>query len=43
MTNLITHIKLMRADDTVLTQSVVYVPVTDTVVCKHSIALKEGV
>lgn len=43
MANTITNIKFMRADDTVLTQSVVYVPVTDTVVCKHSIALKEGV
>lgn len=43
VTNLITSIKLMRADDVVLTQCIVYVPVTDTVVCKHSVALKEGV
>ena len=43
MTNLITNIKLMRADNTVLTQSVVYIPVTNTVISKHTITLKEGV
>ena len=43
MTNLITNIKLLRSDDTVLTQSVVYVPVTQTVVSKHIITVKEGV
>lgn len=43
MTNLITNIKLLRADDTVLTQSAVYVPVTQTVVSKHIITVKEGV
>ena len=43
MTHLITDIKLLRADDTVLTQSAVYVPVTNTVVSKHSITVKEGV
>lgn len=43
MTNLITDIKLLRADDTVLTQSAVYVPVTNTVVSKHIITVKEGV
>lgn len=42
MTNLITDIKLLRADDTVLTQSAVYVPVTQTVVSKHIITVKEG-
>ena len=43
MTNLITNIKLMKADDTVLTQSSVYVPVTQTVMNKHTIAVKESV
>ena len=43
MTSLITNIKLLRADDTVLTQSAVYVPVTQTVVSKHIITVKEGV
>lgn len=42
MTNLITNIKLTRADDTVLTQAAVYVPVTQTVVNKHIITVKEG-
>lgn len=42
MTNLVTDIKLIRADDTVLTQSAVYVPVTQTVVSKHIITVKEG-
>lgn len=42
MTNLITSIKLMKADGTVLTQSSVYVPVTQTVVSKHIITVKEG-
>lgn len=42
MTNLITNIKLLKADDTVLTQSAVYVPVTQTVVSKHIITVKEG-
>lgn len=42
MTNLITNIKLLRADDTVLTQSAVYVPVSQTVVSKHIITVKEG-
>lgn len=43
MTNLITDIKLLRADDTVLTQSTVYVPVTQTVVSKHTITAREGI
>ena len=42
MTSLITDIKLLRADDTVLTQSAVYVPVTQTVISKHIITVKEG-
>ena len=42
MTRLITDIKLLRADDTVLTQSAVYVPVTQTVVSKHTITVKES-
>lgn len=42
MTNLITNIKLLRADDTVLAQSDVYVPVTQTVVSKHTIIVKES-
>ena len=42
MTDIITDIKLMRADDAVLTQSAVYVPVTDTVISKHIITVKEG-
>lgn len=43
MTNLITNVKLMKADNTVLTQSAVYVPVTQTVTNKHTITVKEGV
>ena len=43
MTNLITNIKLMKADGTVLTQSAVYVPVTQTVLSKHMITVKEGI
>lgn len=42
MTNLITNIKLLRADDTVLAQSDVYVPVIQTVVSKHTITVKES-
>lgn len=42
MTNLITNIKLMRADNTVLTQAAVYVPVTQPVISKHTITVKEG-
>ena len=42
MTNLITNIKLLRSDETVLTQSVVYVPVTQTITSKHTITVKEG-
>ena len=43
MTNLITSIKLMKDDNTVLTQSAVYVPVTQPVFSKHTITVKEGV
>lgn len=42
MTNLITNIKLLNADDAVLTQATVYVPVTQTVVSKHIITVREG-
>ena len=41
-TNLITNIKLLRSDGAVLTQSAVYVPVTQTIVSKHIITVKEG-
>ena len=43
MTNLITSIKLTRDDGTILTQASVYVPVTQTIVNKHNITLREGV
>lgn len=42
MTNLITNIKLMSADGRVLTDSDVYVPVTQTILSKHTITMKEG-
>lgn len=42
MTNLMTNIKLMNAQDEVLTESNVYVPVSSTVISKHTIAVKEG-
>lgn len=42
MTTLITDIKLRKADDTVLTQSSVYVPVTQDIISKHIITVKEG-
>lgn len=43
MTNLITNIKLLKSDNSVLTQSSVYVPVTQPLVSKHTITIKEGV
>ena len=43
MTTRITDIKLLKEDGTVLTQSAVYVPVAETVMCKHIITVKEGV
>lgn len=43
MTNLITNIKLMNADNEVLTEAFVYVPVTQTVISKHTITVKEGI
>ena len=43
MTNLIRSIRLMRADSTILTDASVYVPVTQTVISKHTITVKEGV
>lgn len=38
----ITQIELLGTDDRVLTSSSVYVPVTEAVICKHSINFKEG-
>ena len=43
MTNLITSIKLTRDDGTILTQASVYVPITQTIINKHNITLREGV
>ena len=43
MTSLVTSIKLMKDDNTVLTQAAVYVPVTQPVYSKHTITVKEGV
>lgn len=43
MVDLITNIKLLKSDDSVLTQSSVYVPVTQPLVSKHTITIKEGV
>ena len=43
MTDVITNIKLMKSDGTILTQSAVYVPVTQPVFSKHTITIKEGV
>ena len=42
MVDVITNIKLMKQDGTVLTESVVYVPVTQIVISKHIITVKEG-
>ena len=42
MTSVVTNIKLLKSDDTVLTDSNVYVPVTDTILSRHSIEVKEG-
>ena len=42
MTSLVTDIKLRRADDEVLTQSSVYIPVTQNIISKHLITVKEG-
>ena len=43
MTNLMSNIKLRKADGTVLTEVAVYVPVSSTVMGKHLITVKEGV
>lgn len=43
MTNLVTSIKLISANDKVLSQASVYVPITQTVINKHIITVKEGV
>lgn len=42
MTDVVSNIKLLKDDDTVLTESNVYVPVTDTILSKHNIQVKEG-
>lgn len=42
VTNLITNIKLLGDNDVVLSESNVYVPVTQTVINKHTIKVKEG-
>jgi hypothetical protein len=42
LTKLITSIKLMRSDSTTLTQAAVYVPVTQPIISKHLITVKEG-
>lgn len=42
MTSLVTNIKLLKQDDSVLTESNVYVPVTQTVLNKHTLRVKEG-
>ena len=39
----ITQVELLSADNTVLTSSRVYVPVSDSIVMKHSIPVSEGV
>ena len=39
----ITQVELLSADNTVLTSSRVYVPVSDSIVVKHSIPVSEGV
>lgn len=41
-TSLITNIKLLGADGEVLTEAAVYVPVSQTVLSKHIITVKEG-
>ncbi len=43
MTKLITSVKLMRDDSTALTHATVYVPVTQAILSKHTITVKEGV
>lgn len=41
-TSEITQIELLGTGDRVLTASAVYIPVTEAVICKHSINFKEG-
>lgn len=43
MTTLMTDVKLMNANDEVLSQTTVYVPITQLVIGKHTITVKEGV
>lgn len=42
MASTVTDIKLRRADGTVITRVAVYVPVTQTIISKHIITVKEG-
>ena len=42
-TNLVNNVKLLGPNDKVLTEASVYVPVTQTIVSKHLITVKEGV
>lgn len=42
-TSLVTDIKLRNSSGAVLTHSSVYVPVTQDILCKHNITVKEGV
>jgi hypothetical protein len=42
MTDVVTNIKLMSQDGRVLTDTSVYVPVTETIMGKHTITVKEG-
>ena len=41
LTNEVTNIKLLGAGGKVLTESTVYIPVIDSVTCKHTIPVKE--
>ena len=43
MTDLMTNIKMMSADNKVLSQATVYVPVTQLVIGKHTLTVKEGI
>jgi len=42
MTNLITNIKLLKHNAAILTESSVYVPVTQMVLAKHTLTIREG-
>ena len=43
MTDLMTNIKMMSADNKVLSQATVYVPVTQLVIGQHTLTVKEGI